>query len=129
MNLIERRLERFLREPPSVRNAAGGIVVATAAVVVGAGVLIRVIDSEEHPNIGIGLSPPYPIIGGGLTTMGSILLAGAPTGAVGNWAERPCSIRSSAARWLSSRPTCSGRGTARRRRASRSRGSCERWTS
>lgn len=37
---------------------------------------------------GIGLSPPHPLIGGGLTTMGSVLLAGAPTGAVGNWAER-----------------------------------------
>jgi Fusaric acid resistance protein-like len=37
---------------------------------------------------GIGLSPTYPIIAGGLTTMGSVLLAGAPTGAVGNWAER-----------------------------------------
>jgi hypothetical protein len=37
---------------------------------------------------GIGLAPPYPIIGGGLTTIGSVLLAGAPTGAVGNWAER-----------------------------------------
>jgi hypothetical protein len=37
---------------------------------------------------GIGLSPPYPVIGGGLTTVGSILMAGAPTGAVGNWAER-----------------------------------------
>lgn len=37
---------------------------------------------------GIGLSPPYPLIGSGLTTMGSVLLAGAPTGAVGNWAER-----------------------------------------
>ena len=35
---------------------------------------------------GIALSPPYPIIGGGLTTFGSILLAGAPTGAVGAWA-------------------------------------------
>ena len=34
----ERRLERFLREPPSVRNAAGVIVIAT--VVVGAGVLM-----------------------------------------------------------------------------------------
>jgi uncharacterized membrane protein YccC len=35
---------------------------------------------------GIGLSPPYPIVGGGLTSVGSILLAGAPTGAVGPWA-------------------------------------------
>jgi voltage-gated potassium channel len=54
-NLIERRLERFLREPLSVRNAAGVIVVATAVIVVGAGVLISLIDSEEYPNIGIGL--------------------------------------------------------------------------
>jgi voltage-gated potassium channel len=54
-NLIERRLERFLREPPSVRNAAGVIVTATAAVVVGAGVLISLIDSEEYENIWIGM--------------------------------------------------------------------------
>jgi voltage-gated potassium channel len=44
-----------LREPLSVRNAAGVIVVATAVIVVGAGVLISLIDSEEYPNIGIGL--------------------------------------------------------------------------
>ncbi len=37
---------------------------------------------------GIGLSPAYPIVGGGLTTIGSVLLAGAPTGAVGDWAGR-----------------------------------------
>ena len=55
LNLIERRIERFLREPPSVRNAAGVIVVATAAVVVGAGVLIRLIDHEEYPNVGVGM--------------------------------------------------------------------------
>jgi uncharacterized membrane protein YccC len=35
---------------------------------------------------GIGLSPPYPIIGGGLTTFGAVLLAGAPTGDVTGWA-------------------------------------------
>jgi voltage-gated potassium channel len=54
-NLIERRLERFLREPPSVRNAAGVIVMATAAIVVGAGVLISLIDGEEYPNVWIGM--------------------------------------------------------------------------
>ena len=54
-NLVERRLERFLREPPSVRNAAAVIVVATAAVVVGAGFLITLLDSEEYPSLGIGL--------------------------------------------------------------------------
>jgi MFS family permease len=35
---------------------------------------------------GVGLSPTYPVIAGGLTTIGSVLLAGAPTGAVGHWA-------------------------------------------
>jgi uncharacterized membrane protein YccC len=37
---------------------------------------------------GIGLGPPYPLIGGGLTTIRSVLLAGAPTGEVASWAER-----------------------------------------
>jgi uncharacterized membrane protein YccC len=37
---------------------------------------------------GIGIGPPYPVIGGGFTTIGSVLLAGAPTGAVGDWAQR-----------------------------------------
>jgi uncharacterized membrane protein YccC len=37
---------------------------------------------------GIGLSPSYPVFGGGLTTIGSVLLAGAPTGAIGDWARR-----------------------------------------
>jgi MFS family permease len=37
---------------------------------------------------GIGLSPPYPIVGGGLTTIESVLLAGAPTGDIAGWAER-----------------------------------------
>jgi voltage-gated potassium channel len=55
LNLIERRLERFRREPGSVRNAAGVIVMATTVVVVGAGVLISLIDREEYPNVGIGM--------------------------------------------------------------------------
>ena len=55
LNLIERRLERFVREPPSIRNAAGVIVIATTAVVVGAGVLISLIDSEEYPDVWIGM--------------------------------------------------------------------------
>jgi voltage-gated potassium channel Kch len=54
-NVIERRVERFLREPPSVRNAAAVIVVATAVVVVGGGVLITLIDREEYPNVGVGM--------------------------------------------------------------------------
>jgi uncharacterized membrane protein YccC len=35
---------------------------------------------------GIGLSPTYPVLANGLTSMGSILLAGAPTGDVTGWA-------------------------------------------
>jgi voltage-gated potassium channel len=55
LNLIERRIEHFMRQPPSVRNAAGVIVVATVVVTVGAGALISLIDSDEYPNVGIGL--------------------------------------------------------------------------
>jgi hypothetical protein len=48
-------LDRFTREPLSVRNAAGVIVVATALVVVGAGVLIRFLDREEYPDVWIAI--------------------------------------------------------------------------
>ena len=54
-NIVERRVARFLREPPSVRQAAAVIVAATALIVVGAGVLITILDREEYPNIGDGL--------------------------------------------------------------------------
>jgi voltage-gated potassium channel Kch len=54
-NPIERRLDRFTREPLSVRNAAGVIVVATAVVVVGAGVLISLLDREEYPDVWVGM--------------------------------------------------------------------------
>ena len=55
LNLIERRLERFQRESLSVRNAAGVIVIATIVVVVVAGFAISLLDSEEYPNLGIGM--------------------------------------------------------------------------
>jgi voltage-gated potassium channel len=48
-------MSRFLREPVSVRHAAEMIVVATAAVVVAGGVLMRVLDHREYPNIPRGL--------------------------------------------------------------------------
>ena len=54
-NLIERRMSRFLREPPSVRTAAGVIVTATAVVVVGGGVAMRILDHDEYPNIWVGM--------------------------------------------------------------------------
>ena len=55
LSLLERRMSRFLRQPPSVRNAAGVIVSATAAVVVVVGVLMRVLDHHEYPDIWVGM--------------------------------------------------------------------------
>lgn len=54
-NLIERSLSRFLREPPSVRMAANVIVTATAVVVVGGGVLMRLLDHHEYANVWVGM--------------------------------------------------------------------------
>jgi voltage-gated potassium channel len=54
-NLIERRMSRFLREPPSVRTAAGVIVTATALVVVGGGILMRLLDHDEYASIWVGM--------------------------------------------------------------------------
>ncbi len=55
LNVIERRMSRFLREPPSVRLAAGVIVTATAVLVVISGVLMRVFDSQEYSTVGEGM--------------------------------------------------------------------------
>jgi voltage-gated potassium channel len=55
LNLIERRVDRFLKEPPSIRNAAGVIVTVTALIVVAAGIGIRLLDHEEYPSVGLGL--------------------------------------------------------------------------
>jgi voltage-gated potassium channel len=52
---IERRMNRFLREPPSVRAAAGVIVTATATVVVVSGIAMRLIDPEQYKNIWVGM--------------------------------------------------------------------------
>jgi voltage-gated potassium channel Kch len=54
-NLIERRMAKFLREPPTVRGAVATIVVATASVVVAGGVLIRVLDHEEYSSVWVGM--------------------------------------------------------------------------
>ena len=54
-SLIERRLSRFMREPPSVRTAAAVIVTATAVVVTLGGVLMRVLDHQEYSNIWVGM--------------------------------------------------------------------------
>jgi voltage-gated potassium channel len=54
-NLIERRMSRFLREPPSVRTAASVIVTATAIVVVGGGVAMWLFDHDEYANVWVGM--------------------------------------------------------------------------
>ena len=48
-------MSKFLREPVSVRNAANVIVTATGLVVVAGGVLMRVLDHDEYPNIWRGM--------------------------------------------------------------------------
>ena len=48
-------MSRFLAGPASVRNAAGLIALSTTIVVVGSGVLMRVLDRSEYPTIGRGV--------------------------------------------------------------------------
>jgi voltage-gated potassium channel len=48
-------LARVLREPPSVRVAARAIVSTTIVIVIAAGVLIRVTDHDEFPNVWLGM--------------------------------------------------------------------------
>ncbi len=54
-NPLERRMTKFMREPPSVRLAAGVIVTATALVVLGSSVLMRVLDHSEYPNVWVAM--------------------------------------------------------------------------
>jgi voltage-gated potassium channel Kch len=55
INPIERQLARFLRKPVTVRSAAGIIVTSTAVIVVASGLLMRLLDHKEYPNIFIGM--------------------------------------------------------------------------
>jgi voltage-gated potassium channel Kch len=54
-NPIERRMSKFMREPPSVRLAAGVIVTATSLVVVASAVLMRILDHSEYPNVWVAM--------------------------------------------------------------------------
>jgi voltage-gated potassium channel len=54
-NPIERRMTKFLREPPSVRLAAGVIVTATVVVVLLSAVLMRVLDHSEYSNVWVAM--------------------------------------------------------------------------
>jgi voltage-gated potassium channel len=48
-------MNKFLREPPSVRTAAGVIVTATATVVVIAAVVMRILDHAEYSNVWVAM--------------------------------------------------------------------------
>ncbi len=53
--LFERQMQRFLRNPVSVRGAASVIVTTTGLIVIASGFLMRVLDHKEYPNIFIGM--------------------------------------------------------------------------
>ncbi len=53
--LLERQVARFLQKPVTVRSAAGAIVSTTAMIVIASGLLMRVLDHREYPNIFIGM--------------------------------------------------------------------------
>jgi voltage-gated potassium channel len=54
-NPLDRRMSKFLREPPSIRVAAGVIVSATTLVVVGSGVLMRIVDHREYGSVWVAM--------------------------------------------------------------------------
>ena len=54
-DLLERRMNRFLHEPVSVRNAASVIVGVTLLIVVAGGVAIRILDHDEYSSIWLGM--------------------------------------------------------------------------
>lgn len=54
-NLIERRMTKFMHEPPSVRLAAQVIVTATTLVVVLGGLMMRFFDHAEYHTVWIGM--------------------------------------------------------------------------
>jgi voltage-gated potassium channel len=54
-SIVERRMSKFMRSPPSVRLAASVIVTATGLIVVIGGVLMRVFDHSEYGSIWVGM--------------------------------------------------------------------------
>lgn len=54
-SLIERRMSKFLREPPSVRLAASVIVTATLLIVTVGGVLMRIADHSAYHSVWLGM--------------------------------------------------------------------------
>lgn len=54
-HLLDRRMAKLLREPPSIRVAASVVVSATALVVVGSGVLMRIVDHREYSSVWVAM--------------------------------------------------------------------------
>jgi voltage-gated potassium channel Kch len=54
-NVVERRMSKFLSQPPSIKNAAAAVVTVTTIIVVGSGILIRVLDRHEYSSIWVGM--------------------------------------------------------------------------
>jgi voltage-gated potassium channel len=52
---LKRSLTRFSSQPVSVRNAMRVIIVGTLMCVLIGGVVIRIVEPENYPNIGVGL--------------------------------------------------------------------------
>jgi voltage-gated potassium channel len=55
LRFVERRMERFMHEPPTIQNAVSVIVFATALVVVLAGFLMTLVDRAEYPNVWVAI--------------------------------------------------------------------------
>lgn len=54
-SIVERRMSKFLREPPSVRLAANVIVTATVVIVVLGGVAMRLFDHKDYASVWLGM--------------------------------------------------------------------------
>jgi voltage-gated potassium channel len=52
---MERRLNRFLSGPDSIRNALGVITAGTTSIMFVAAFAMRIVDSKEYPNFGKAL--------------------------------------------------------------------------
>jgi voltage-gated potassium channel Kch len=53
--MIEREVDRSLKQPVSVRAAMSVIVMATVVTVVAGGILIRLLDPKDYSNIFVGM--------------------------------------------------------------------------
>jgi voltage-gated potassium channel len=52
---VEKRLSRFLREPPSVKNAISVIVTATTSIAIVSGIAMRLVDPHHFSSVWLGM--------------------------------------------------------------------------